>query len=169
MQVGRKIDMNSPDSVFYLRVAYVASQLLQLAVCYFLTLKIKSKNDNTILKYVEPKAPGQQEPAKLATTTNRDYDLSEVSKQVRTTLMGMAMIGFMHLYMGYTQPLFIQSLMPLKSLFDNTEVKIHLRGHPATGDLKRPFKAPGLMGAMGTPETDKAAIAEAEKNSGATG
>lgn len=77
--------------------------------------------------------------------------------------------GFMHLYMGYTQPLFIQSLMPLKSLFDNTEVKIHLRGHPATGDLKRPFKAPGLMGAMGTPETDKAAITEAEKNSGATG
>lgn len=36
-----QIDMNSPDSVFYLRVAYVASQLLQLAVCYFLTLKVR--------------------------------------------------------------------------------------------------------------------------------
>lgn len=64
----------------------------------------------------------------------------------------------MHLYMGYNQPLFIQSIMPIKSLFDNNEVKIHIRGLPATGDLARPFKtAAGFMGG-GAPETDKAAI-----------
>lgn len=75
----------------------------------------------------------------------------------------------MHFYLKYNQPLFIQSLMPLKSLFDANEVKIHIRGHPATGDLARPFKAaPGFMG-QGGPETDKAAIKAAEKNSGATG
>lgn len=74
----------------------------------------------------------------------------------------------MHLYLKYNQPLFIQSLMPLKALFDSNEVKIHLRGLPAVGDLARPFKTAGFMG-QGAPETDKAAIKAAEKNSGATG
>lgn len=45
-----------------------------------------------MIKYVEPKAPGQQEPAKLVATTVRDYDLAEISKQVRTVMMGLAMI-----------------------------------------------------------------------------
>lgn len=84
-------------------------------------------------------------------------------------------MAFMHLYMKYTQPLFIQGIMPLKSLFDSkvsasasslpaapsfsdlslyfspkTQIlKIHLFGQEATGDLKRPFEAPAGM--FGTP------------------
>lgn len=57
--------------------------------------------------------------------------------------------------------------MPLKALFENNEVKIHLLGKPATGDLKRPFKvAPSMFGGTGT-QTDSAAIKEAEKSAGA--
>lgn len=97
----------------------------------------------------------------------------------------------MHLYMKYTQPLFIQGIMPLKSLFDSkvrpslcsfvcrkqailmykrVEVqilKIHLFGQPATGDLKRPFEAPAGM--FGTPaasssnETTETPAVEAKK------
>lgn len=76
------------------------------------------------------------------TTTVRDYDLSQASAAVRSVLMGCAFVSrqhlfpleiksrsfpvpvsasqmaFMHLYMKYTQPLFIQGIMPLKSLFD---------------------------------------------------
>lgn len=60
---------------------------------------------------------------------------------------GVAMMVFLHGYMGYTQPLFIQALMGLKGLYDSNEIKIHILGTPAIGDLKRPFKsAPGLFG-----------------------
>lgn len=92
----------------------------------------------------------------------------------------------MHLYMKYTQPLFIQGIMPLKSLFDSkvrslgvhlradsrrswssvhqipavTQIlKIHLLGQPAAGDLKRPFEAPAGM--FGTPAASNAST-EAE-------
>lgn len=61
--------------------------------------------------------------------------------------MGIAMMVFLHGYMKYTQPLFIQSLMGVKALYDSNEVAIHVLGKQAVGDLQRPFKAPpGLFG-----------------------
>lgn len=53
---------------------------------------------------------------------------------------------FFHLYMKYTQPLFIQALMGLKNLYDAKPVAIHILGKPAEGDLKRPFKAASMFG-----------------------
>ncbi len=91
-----------------------------------------------------------QEPGELVTTTNRDYDLAEISKATRGILMGCAMVGFMHLYLGYTNPLVIQSILPLKNALESNMAKLWVWGQPATGDLKRPFKAPpGLFGAAG--------------------
>ena len=80
--------------------------------------------------------------------------------------MGMAMMGFMHLYMKYTNPLLIQSILPLKSAFENNMVKIHLFGQPASGDLKRPFKAPaGFMSSLGgATQSDKKTVEAAERS-----
>lgn len=66
-------------------------------------------------------------------------------------------------------------------LISNNEVKLHLRGAPATGELKRPFKVASLLGKLnlleakenlmynsgGAPETDKAAIDAAETTAAA--
>lgn len=90
-------------------------------------------------------------------------------------------MSFMHIYLKYTQPLFIQALMGLKNLYDAKPVHIHILGKPAEGDLKRPFKvasmfggasyyhvffleldSPSLAGPAG-PQTDNASVAEAEK------
>jgi hypothetical protein len=57
------------------------------------------------------------------------------------------MMTFLHLYMKFTQPLFIQGLMGLKGLYEAKPVALYIFGKPAEGDLKRPFKqAPGLFG-----------------------
>ncbi|GAA94568.1 uncharacterized protein L969DRAFT_47526 [Mixia osmundae IAM 14324] len=162
MQVARKIDFDRPDVLFGVRCLYVFSQLFILGVYYYVSIKIKSKNDQTLLKYIEPKTPGSQEPGVPVSTTYRDYDLAETSKQVRQVLIGIAMMCFLHGYMKYTQPLFLQSLMPMKAALEAKIVQLHLFGQPATGELKRPFKVGGLMGAA-DPVTDKAAIKQAEK------
>jgi hypothetical protein len=61
--------------------------------------------------------------------------------------MGLAMMLFLHLYMKFTQPLFIQGLMGLKGLFEAKPVALYIFNKPAEGDLKRPFKQPpGLFG-----------------------
>ncbi|KAL5485920.1 PHO88 [Sanghuangporus weigelae] len=168
MQLARKIPFDDPEVLNYVRIGYVSVQLLVLSAYYYVSMKIKQKNDQTVLKYVEPSSPMTQQPGELVTTTVRDYDLNEVSKLVRSVYMGLAMMAFLHLYLKYTQPLFIQGLMGLKNVYDAKVVQIHIIGKPAEGDLKRPFKvAAGLLsGAGGEPATDKAAIDEAEKKVG---
>ncbi|KAF8958903.1 hypothetical protein BDZ97DRAFT_1840620 [Flammula alnicola] len=61
--------------------------------------------------------------------------------------MGMAMMGLMHIYFHFTQPPFTQALTGVKDVCDAKPVTIHLLA--ATG-----------------PQTDAAAIAEAEKRVG---
>lgn len=79
--------------------------------------------------------------------------------------MGVAMMAFMHLYLGYTNPLVLQSIIPLKGALESNLVKIHVWGKPAKGDLQRPFKqAAGIMGAFAGPaQSDKAAVKAAER------
>jgi hypothetical protein len=56
-------------------------------------------------------------------------------------------MAFLHIYLKYTQPLFMQALMGLKGLYDSNEIALHIFGRKAEGDLKRPFVAPpGLLG-----------------------
>jgi len=163
MQLARKIPMDTnPEVLMYVRIAYVSVQLLCLAVYYYTSMKIKQKNDTTVLKYVEPKNPMSTDSGGLVTTTIRDYDLGEVSKLVRGIYMGVAMMGVLHLYMKFNPPLFVQALTALKGIYDAKPVAIYLLGKPAEGDLKRPFKAGGMFGAAGDPATDAASIKEAE-------
>jgi hypothetical protein len=122
--------------------------------------------DRTVLKYVEPAPMGSTEEPKAVTTTIYAYDLQQVRSLFKSQLMGVGMMAFMHLYMKYTNPLLIQSIIPLKSAFEGNLVKIHMFGQPAIGDLKRPWKASGgfMSGLQGGEiKTDKKSIEEAER------
>jgi len=122
--------------------------------------------DLTVLKYVEPSPMGSGEDPKLVTTTIQEYDSSQLKSLFKSQLMGVGMMGVMHLYFKYTNPLLIQSIIPLKGAFEGNLIKIHLFGQPAAGDLKRPWKATGGMMGMGQGEvkSDKASIEAAEKS-----
>jgi hypothetical protein len=122
----------------------------------------------TTLKYVEQPQMGSSEEPKLVTTTVHKYDVEQMKALYKAQLMGVGMMAVMHLYFKYTNPLLIQSIIPLKGAFEGNEVKIHLFGNPAIGDLKRPFKAAaGLMsslqGGAAAPTQDKKTIEAAEK------
>lgn len=108
---------------------------------------------------------GSAEEPKLVTTTIHAYDLQQVRALWKSQLMGVGMMAVMHLYFKFTNPLLIQSIIPLKGAFEGNLVKIHLFGQPASGDLKRPWKAAGGMMGMGgsDPKGDKKSIEEAER------
>lgn len=167
MQVSRKLDLENPDILFYVRVAYLSCQAIALLVYLYTKAKINSKNDLTTMKYVEPANPmsGETE-SKVVVTTVKEYDLKQVDSLIKSVFTSLAMMGFMHVYMKYTNPLVMQSVSSVKSALEANIVKIHLFGTPASGDLKRPFKAaPGFLQALtGAPEvkSDKAAVESAE-------
>ncbi|KAG7666153.1 PHO88 [[Candida] subhashii] len=168
MQVSKRINFEDPDILFYTRAGYITCQVLALTIYFIVRAKINAKNDLTTLKYVEPANPlqGESEP-KAVVTTVKEYDLQQVNSAMKSVFTGMAMMGFMHIYMKYTNPLLMQSISTIKSALETNIVKIHLYGTPATGDLKRPFKAaPGIMDALtggaGGVKTDKQSIETAE-------
>ncbi|KAK9323904.1 inorganic phosphate transporter Pho88 [Lipomyces orientalis] len=168
MQVSKKIPFDDPMIVFYARVVYLVSNIFIFSLYFFARYKISKKNDLTTLKYVEPAQPfgGSSNERKLVTTTVKEYDLQQVSSAIRSSFMGIGILLFMHFKLGYTNPLVMQSVLPVKSALEQKIIQIHVFGKPATGDLKRPFKSAGLFGAGGTGEvqTDKKAISQAEKS-----
>ncbi|KAG7531624.1 hypothetical protein FFLO_04208 [Filobasidium floriforme] len=172
MQVAKRLPMEDSDFIQKLRVGYVAAQVISLAIYFYIQMQIKKKNDLTTLKYVQPASPMSQEEGGLVTTTVRDYDLQETSKAMKGLFTGIAFMGFLHVYMKYTQPLFIQAIMTIKGVLESKPAKLHLYGQKAEGDLARPFKsAPGMLeqftGQSTQVQTDAASIKSAEKPTGA--
>jgi len=166
MQVSKKIPFDNPDVLLGVRGVYIASNIL-IGVIYFIVgQKINKKKDLSTLKYVEPAPMGSGEEPKLVTTTVHEYDQTQLKALYKAQLMGVGMMAVMHLYFKYTNPLLIQSIIPLKGAFEGNLVKIHLLGSPATGDMKRPWKASGGMMGMGGGEikSDRASIEAAEKS-----
>jgi hypothetical protein len=76
-----------------------------------------------------------------------DYNVREHSHTLyRTTRLTHTLRAFIHLYLRYTQPLFVDAIMDLLSLYDSKLIKVHIFGQPAEGELKRPFKSMGPFG-----------------------
>ncbi|KAL1915631.1 uncharacterized protein VTP21DRAFT_6390 [Calcarisporiella thermophila] len=164
IQVSRKFDTTDPNVILGIRAAYVISQLVILGGCFYIKSKITQKHDQTVLKYVEPK-PGNPE-GELVVTTHEKYDLDEVQKQIKQTLIGLAIIAGIHIYFGTFQPLFLQTVIPVRGFLTSKVAQIHLWGKAAEGDLKRPFVAEGPFAAMTQPKTDEASIKKAEEAAG---
>lgn len=166
MQVSKKIPFDDPNVLNGVRALYVFSNVIIALLYLYTQAQINKKKDMTTLKYVEPPPMGSTEEGKLVTTTTHAYDLQQIKNSFRSQMMGVAMMSFMHLYMKYTNPLLIQSIIPLKSALESNIIKIHVFGQAASGDLKRPFKqSAGLMGGLqsGPAQSDKKAVEAAER------
>lgn len=153
MQYSKKLDFTDPQIVYYARAAYVISNTIIFGVYAIIQARINANNDETPLVYEEPAPPfSGQSNGKLVTTTVKEYDSEQLQKAKRSTMMGVAIMAFMHLYMGYAQPLVIQSILPLISLFTNNLVSIYIFNKAAEGSLSRPFAPPaGLFGGGNKP------------------
>ncbi|KAF1957615.1 inorganic phosphate transport PHO88 [Byssothecium circinans] len=166
MQISKKVPFDDPNVLNGVRALYILSNVIIASIYFYVQAQINKKNDMTVVKYVEPAPMGSGEEPKFVATTVKAYDQQQLKALFKAQLMGVGMMAFMHLYMKYTNPLLIQSIIPLKGAFEGNLVKIHVLGHPATGDLQRPFKTSGgLMGAMqgGEIKTDKKSVEAAER------
>ncbi|KAI9368122.1 inorganic phosphate transporter Pho88 [Aspergillus egyptiacus] len=164
MQLAKKVPFEDPDVLLAVRGLYILSNVIILGLYLYTQAQINKKNDLTTLKYVEPAPLGSGEEPRPVTTTNMDYDKGQLRQLIKSQMMGVGMMGVMHLYMKYTNPLLIQSVIPLKGAFESNLVKIHVFGKPAIGDLQRPFKAANSFLSQGQAKTDKASLENAEKN-----
>ncbi|CCF59504.1 hypothetical protein KAFR_0H00940 [Kazachstania africana CBS 2517] len=166
MLLSRFIDMEQPTIKFSIRILYTVSIAFALIAYYLTKRNIQKENNLQILKYVKSGSTIFEEKETLEVTTIKDYDLGEVNSSLKSLYSGAAFMLFMHLYMGYTNPLFMQFIPAVKGAIEHNEVKIHLFEKAPIGELKRPFKAAPMFGGMTSgPEskTDRKSIEELER------
>ncbi|KAG2209051.1 hypothetical protein INT46_011449 [Mucor plumbeus] len=142
MQLAKKIDWEDPNVLNYARIGYYGAQILVVAMAYGLITFIKKKNDTTTLTYDAPKKPGQAEGApETISTTVKDYDIDQIQQFIKSTVTSILIISVMHWQFKFTQPLLMQSILPIKNLLTHKVALIHLWGDAPEGNLARPFAA----------------------------
>lgn len=75
------------------------------------------------------------------TTTIKDYDVDQLKQFIQSTMTSIVIISVMHFQFKFTQPLLMQSILPIKNLITHKEALIHLWGDAPEGPLARPFVA----------------------------
>ncbi|CAO3633077.1 unnamed protein product [Cunninghamella blakesleeana] len=170
-QLTKYIPLEDSNYLNGIRALYYGSQLTILLLNFYLYTLIGKKNDQTVLKYVEPAKPnwdGTTSTDTLIVTTFAQYDKDEVVKSLKQSFIGLGMVSFLHFKFGYVQPLIIQAILGFKTFLMTKEARIHFFNQStSSGDLKRPFKVEspfGMNNALNPqPKTDKASIKKAEK------
>ncbi|KAI8929218.1 inorganic phosphate transporter Pho88 [Entophlyctis helioformis] len=144
VQVANYFKVDTPENTPYIRIAYAFSQLLIAAVFVYIYLRIKAKADKTQLVYTDNKsafsfmAPASD--AEIVKTTVQEFDQEQLQTSITQTLTAAAILIFVHVQWGYLRPLFLQSIMSLRTIWTSQLFQIHVLGQPATGKLARPWK-----------------------------
>lgn len=166
VQIANKFQLDAPENTNYLRLSYGSVQLITLALIAYIYWRINKKNDETKLTYSEPKNPFSAEENPIIQTTYKEYDLGQAKALATQTLMGVAIIAFMHYQWGYLRPLLLQSVLGFRTLAAAPVVQVWLFGRVAEGELSRPWRAPNPFGnppEAATPKDVKKAEKKEEK------
>lgn len=162
MIISRFLDFENKLILNTVRLMYFTSITISLLLLQLTKWKIEQKNNLTVLKYVGKDSnslfnlslnssemdPLNENPngERLHVITIKDYDLNEINSSLKSLTNNLLVMLFMHLYLGYSNPLFMQSISPIKSTLENKVVKIMLFNYKDTGFLKRPFKTEPMFG-----------------------
>ncbi|KAI8092605.1 inorganic phosphate transporter Pho88 [Halteromyces radiatus] len=164
----KNIPLEDPSIISLIRNIYLAAQAVILGLNYWLIAVVRKKNDQTILRYIEPGQQGwdgSTGPDQLINTTFMDYDIAEIKKGIKQSFTGIMMIAFLHLQFHYIQPLILHSIMGFKTFFMSKEARIHLwQGRTTSGELRRPFRTESPFGLF-IPENRQPRIASRKERS----
>mmetsp|Transcript_16894 Transcript_16894/g.43824 ORF Transcript_16894/g.43824 Transcript_16894/m.43824 type:complete len:191 (+) Transcript_16894:249-821(+) len=130
--------LNVDPSLQQARTAFGLSLGLVVLTCLFLYSKVNKHKQTD--KTVTVKTKNMQGEATEQTLTWMEYDVSELQKVLRQTLVGAAIVVAIHSWKGYVQPLVFQALLLPLTMLDHQLFHIYILGRPATGDLERPWK-----------------------------
>lgn len=139
MQFSKKPFMQDAKIILILRVAFCVSIILQALFALYIRQKIiktndqkkfKMKNDPGFFKTTE----GDQE--EEVEMSYFEYDLNEVNKILRASLLQGVIVGIIHYKWNAVQPLVIQSLGIFRNLIFNGLYRAHIYGMT----VLRPFE-----------------------------
>ncbi len=154
---AKRVPLDTPEILPWLRGFFFASNIGVFGCCLAIHWKIRrngsfvipyhtlsatntSEVDTTPLLYTDAAEQQAQEASPSKQMTVYAHDRNFLSALYKLPVKGFLVVALMHFYMKSTKPLLLQSVLPLKALWEADIFRVHVRGHAATGELQRPWK-----------------------------
>ena len=129
MFMASKLQWTDPDLLRRVRLAYFLEQLLLLALCALLYLKVCANTVKQRTKIWVKNPPSVSDPTpKWAHTTYTTFELSALQQLASQIVMGVIMTSFLHFKMGIKQSMIMQACMMPLTFVDAPIVKRHILG-----------------------------------------
>ena len=152
---ARRVQFDRPDVIPWLRGICFTSNIGVLCCCFLIHWKIRRKGsprmagstsaiadleiaDSTpLISTAEQRA--REEVVREQMTVYK-HDRQFLSALYKVPMRALLVIAFLHFYMKSTKSLLLQSILPLKHLWDAEVFQVHIRGRAGSGKLQRPWK-----------------------------
>lgn len=138
MQLNKKAFVKDPRFLLGIRISFVVSILLQVLIALYMRRRIIKTNDQRKVKTKAPQSlfgaqEGTEEEVEISFF---EYDLNEVNKILRSSILQGLIVGFIHYKWGVPHPLLMQSSALIRNLLFSCLYRAHLYGM----DVLRPFE-----------------------------
>ena len=160
--ITRIIPMQDATVLSRLRVAYVFSSLSLLVIGFYIHLRItriSTERSSWRLDYKrlcvdklpadhtsrEQTGPDFQHFPSDRSIHVRRHDRHWLWRHYKSILRSFIFVGVLHLYLGKSKVLVLQTLLPLSRFVKSNLFKVHVLGRPATGPLERPWKEDSML------------------------
>ncbi|KNE60940.1 hypothetical protein AMAG_06702 [Allomyces macrogynus ATCC 38327] len=148
VQLSQRLGIGEKEELVPLvRLAFTLTAAITTITMLLIKSRIKSRADGTPLRFTPLAPPG----VRPVTATVYHYDLMQHEAMFKQHMMSMGLMGAVHAWGGFVQPLFLQVFLPWKLLWEHNLFQIYIRGKEATGELARPWPMPSMFG-TGSPD-----------------
>ncbi|KAJ3352303.1 hypothetical protein GGF32_003834 [Allomyces javanicus] len=148
VQLSQRLGIGEKEELVPLvRLAFTLTAAITTITMLLIKSRIKSRADTTPLRFTPLAPPG----VRPVTATVYHYDLMQHEAMFKQHMMSMGLMGAVHAWGGFVQPLFLQVFLPWKLLWEHNLFQIYIRGKEATGELARPWPMPSMFG-TGSPD-----------------
>ena len=151
---AKKLPLDKPELLPWLRGIFFASNIGVLGCCFVIQRKISRNEEPFVAQHITmvtdlleadtaPLVHNEQqvqEASPSAQVSTYAHDQKHLWALYKLPIKGLLVVAIMHFYMKSTKPLIIQSILPLKALWEAQIFRVHIRGHVACGELQRPWK-----------------------------
>ena len=150
----KSVDTEDPTVVENIKIVFAVVHVALFLVLVYLRLKIPAghpADGGPIIEVEPPKMPfgGTDETQKPEKMSQLAYDISQFNDLAFKKLaIGLTIIAFVSWKWGHILPLMFQSFHNPMQVWGSQLFKIHVLGHEARDELKRPWKAPDMMEQM---------------------
>ena len=151
---AKKFPFEKPEVLPWLRGLFFASNIGILGCCFVIHWKIRRNGDRPIARKTLAVAGVSEADTVPANLSEQQAQAASQSKQItiythdwefllalyKLPLRALLVVAVVHFYMKSTKPLLLQTILPLKALWEADIFRVHVRGHATSGKLQRPWK-----------------------------